>query len=137
MGSKRSYFTCNFFIFLEEDFALPQIQFLLLIFSKRLDNLLSVCEALDFIFSFGFAGLVFSGSMPSDLLPSPFSLLYFSISSRIVFFNTYPSLFYLLSFTLLSFCFQIENVRNLYFLHVFFTFHLHLSPLFYKKDYNI
>ena len=89
----RSYFACNLFIFLEEDFALPLIQLLLLIFSKRLDNLLSACGALDFIFSFGFVGLVFTGSMPSDLLPSPFSLLYFSISSRIVFFNTEKQLY--------------------------------------------
>ena len=52
MGSKRSYFVCNFFIFLIKDFALPLMQILLLIFSKRLDNLRSVCGALDFTFFF-------------------------------------------------------------------------------------
>ena len=52
MGSKRSYFKYNFFIFLIKDFALPLMQILLLIFSKRLDNLRSVCGALDFTFFF-------------------------------------------------------------------------------------
>ena len=52
MGSKRSYFVCNFFIFLIKDFALPLMQILLLIFSKRLDHLRSVCGALDFTFFF-------------------------------------------------------------------------------------
>ena len=52
MGSKRSYFIYNFFIFLIKDFALPLMQILLLIFSKSLDNLRSVCGALNFTFFF-------------------------------------------------------------------------------------
>ena len=39
------------------------------------------------LFFLRFAGLVFTGSMSLDLLPFCFPLPYFSISSRIVFFN--------------------------------------------------
>ena len=111
MRSKRSYFTCNFFIFLTEDSALPLIQLLLLIFSKRLDNLHSVCGALDFIFSLGFVGLVFTGSMSSDLPPSPFPLLYLPISSPIVFFDT-PSISFLSSFLSFPFAFRSKMLKT-------------------------
>ena len=110
MTSKRSYFTRNFFIFLTEDSALPLIQPLLLIFSKRLDNLHSVWWAFDFIFTFGFVGLLFTGSMSSDLLPSPYSLLYFSISSQIVFFDTLLISF-LSGFLSLSFAFRLKMLK--------------------------
>ena len=67
-------------------------------FSKKLEQVLSVCRALDF--TFGLAGQIFTGSMSSDLLPSPFSLLNISISSRIVFFDTL-SISFLVSFLFL------------------------------------
>ena len=89
MGSKRSYFTCNFLIFLAEDFALPLIQLLLLIFSKRLDNLFSVCGALDFFFSFGVAFRF-----------TAFSFLF------IVFFNLFPNRFLQYVIHLFSICFS-------------------------------
>ena len=82
------------------------MQLLLLIFSKRLDNLLSVCGALDFFWSC--RASIYRKYAFRDLLPSPFSLLYFSISSRIVFFNTL-SISFLSAFPLLYFCFQIEH----------------------------
>ena len=110
MGSKRSYFTCNFFIFLEEDFALPLMQLLLLIFSKRLDNLLSVCGALDFFWSC--RASIYRKYAFRDLLPSPFSLLYFSISSRIVFFNTL-SISFLSAFPFLYFPFAFADRKCL------------------------
>ena len=70
--------------------------------------------------------LVFTGSMPSDLLPSPFSLLYFSIPSRKRFLQHIIHLFSLYYF--LSFAFDlIENVKNLYFSHASFRFYLFCS----------
>ena len=110
MRSKRSYFTRNFFIFLTEHSALPLIQPLLLIFSKRLDNLHSVWWAFDFIFTFGFVGLVFTGSMSSDLLPSPYSLLCLSTSSQAVFFDTLLISF-LSGFLFLSFAFRLKMLK--------------------------
>ena len=111
MRSKRLYFTCNFFIFLTDDSALPLIQLLLLIFSKRLDNLHSVCGAFDFTFSFGLVVLVFTGNMSSDLLPSPFSLLYFLISSAIVFFDAL-SISFLSRFFSFPFAFRSKMLKT-------------------------
>ena len=113
-------FTRNFFIFLKEDLTLHLIQLLLLIFSKRLDNLLSVCGAFDL----------------QICIPSSFSLLYFLISSRIGFFFKTLAISFLSAFLpFLSFCFQIKNVKNLKFLYVSFRFYLHLSLLFHKNIY--
>ena len=115
MWSKRSYFTCNFFILLRQDSALPLIQLLLLILYKRLGNVHSVCGALEFIFSFGFVGLVFTGSMSSDPLPSPFSLWYFSISSPILFFEKL-SICFNSGFLFFPFAFRFKMLKtsNLY-----------------------
>ena len=86
MGSKRSYFICNFFIFLIENFALSLIQLLLLIFSKSLDNFLSVCGALHLQiciyrkYAFRFAAFSFLFVALFNLIPNRgplFSLLFF------------------------------------------------------------
>ena len=100
-----------FWIGLTNNSALPLIQLLLLNLSKKSDQVLSVCGALGFTFCFGLAGLIFTRSMSSDLLPSPFSLLNISISYRIGFFLIrYPFPFW---FPFFSFCFQIENIKKL------------------------
>ena len=104
MGSKRSYFTCKFFIFLEESFALPLMQLLLLIVSKRLDNLLSVCGAQGFIFCFGLAGLVFTGNMSSDLLSTPSLCCTFQSLPQSFSSMPYASLFFI-CFCLIDFLF--------------------------------
>ena len=129
MRSKHSYFTCNFFIFLTEDLALPLIQLLLLIFSKRLDKLLSVCGALNFIFSSGFVWLVFTGSMYPNLLSSLFSCCIFHLLRNR--FLRYVSHFFSFWFPFLFFPFAFRSkmlrTSNLYI--VFFRFYLHLSSV--------
>ena len=107
-----------FWIGLTNNSALPLIQLLLLNLSKKSDQVLSVCGTLDFTFCFGLAGLIFTGSMSSDLLPSPFSLLSISISYRIVCFFWY-AIHFLSGFLSFPFAFRSKILKNFNFFCAF------------------
>ena len=106
-----------FWIGLTINSALPLIQLLLLNLSKKSDQVLSVCGALGFTFCFGLAGLIFTRSMSSDLLPSPFSLLNISISYRIGFF--WYVIHFLSGFLSFPFAFRSKILKNFNFLCAF------------------
>ena len=116
-----------FFIFLIEDLAMSVIQLLLVIFSKRLDNLFSVYGGLDLQiciyrkYAFRFTAFSFLFIVLCDLFPSR------------VFFNTLSiSFFWFSSFPFLLLLDQ-KCWKPQIFTCVFVRFYLHLLILFHKK----
>ena len=116
-----------FFIFLIEDLAMSVIQLLLVIFSKRLDNIFSVYGGLDLQiciyrkYAFRFTAFSFLFIVLCDLFPSR------------VFFNTLSiSFFWFSSFPFLLLLDQ-KCWKPQIFTCVFVRFYLHLLILFHKK----
>ena len=106
-GVKALIFYLYFFIFLTEDLAMSVIQLLLVIFSKRLDNLFSVYGGLDLQiciyrkYAFRFTAFSFL-----------FIVLYCKYDSESYFFQYVIHLFFLVFFFSFPFAFRSKMLKT-------------------------